>query len=216
MLDHRATGLATAVASFTMFALGACATETGQPVAESSVAASFSKANEIRQTDDAGNQLPFRTEFPNRWSINNDGSTYEPCTQVSVEVVKRFGLDPASVEDVAASDFQTARGCQWKYIDDKRSSISQFVGNLQRPEEGLSGHKESNRAVTSWLPDAEINGRPVLRESMGPGDCTVYVRSGDALAITSVTRMGSNPPPTEQLCTEAADFLRATIAQIPQ
>ncbi|GAB98516.1 hypothetical protein GONAM_02_00380 [Gordonia namibiensis NBRC 108229] len=218
MPDPRATGLAIALASFTVFSFGGCGTETGQaqPVAESSVAAPSLKPEGIRQTDDAGNRLPFETEFPNRWSINNDGSTYEPCTQVSVEVVNRFGLDPDTVEDVAASDFQTARGCQWKYINDRRSSIAQFVGNLQRPEDGLAGHKELNRAGTSWLPDAEINGRPVLRESMGPGDCTVYVRSGDALVITSVTRMGSNPPATEQLCTEAADFLRATVAQIPQ
>ncbi|QMU19814.1 DUF3558 family protein [Gordonia rubripertincta] len=215
MPDPRLIGLAIAVASFTVFAVGACATETGQPVAAPSTAAPVSNAQEIRQTDDAGNRLPFETEFPNRWSINNDGSSYEPCTQVSVDVVKRFVLDPDSVGDVAASNFQTARGCEWKYVDDSRSSIAQFVGNLRRPEAGLSGHKESNAAGTTWLPDTEIDGRRVLRESMGPGDCTVYVRSGNALVITSVTRMGFNPPSTEQLCAEATSFLRATIAQIP-
>ncbi|GAB84039.1 DUF3558 domain-containing protein [Gordonia rubripertincta] len=215
MRNPRLAGLSVALASFTMLALSGCATESGQPVAEPSTAMSPSKAQEIRQTDDAGNRLPFETEFPNRWSINNDGSTYEPCTQVSVDVVTRFVLDPDSVGDVAASDFQTARGCEWKYVDDRRSSIAQFVGNLQRPEAGLSGHKASNDAGTTWLPDTEVNGRRVLRESMGPGDCTVYVRSGNALVITSVTRMGFNPPPTEQLCAEATDFLTATIAQIP-
>ncbi|MBY4574954.1 hypothetical protein ACN94_15400 [Gordonia paraffinivorans] len=194
---------------------GGCAAELGQPQAELSTTRSPLEKAAIRQTDDAGNRLPFDTDFPNRWSGNNDGTTYEPCTQVPFEVVDHFGLDRQSIADVAASDHQTARGCEWRFANDPRSTLAQFVGNLVRPSAGLSGHKELNRAGTTWLPDASIAGRRVLRESAMPGDCAVYVQSGTALVITTVTRMGLNPPPSERVCGEALDFLRATINQIP-
>ncbi|WP_431840563.1 DUF3558 family protein [Gordonia hongkongensis] len=191
-----------------------CTTVTGEPIAGTPGPTSTA-APSVRQTDGAGRNLPFATEFANRWNINNDGSTYEPCTQVSDDVIRKFGLDPSSVRDVAASDFQTARGCNWKLIQDGRSSIAQFVANILRPNEGLTGHKTLNRAGTTWLPDIELEGRRVLVESMMPGECTVYVQSGTAVVITSVTRLGFHRPATEVVCNEATDFLRATIGEIP-
>ncbi|AWO84338.1 DUF3558 family protein [Gordonia terrae] len=192
----------------------ACATVTGEPMA-GSPSSSHTSVSSVRQTDGAGRELPFVTKFQNRWNINNDGTTYEPCTQVLESVLRQFGLDPASARDAAASDFQTARGCDWTFADHARSSISQFVGNLVRPDEGLTGHKILNQAGTTWLPDTEVEGRRVLTESMMPGDCTVYVQSGTAVVITSVTRLGSRRPATEAVCREATDFLRATIDEIP-
>lgn len=192
----------------------ACGTVTGEPTA-GSLGSSPISVPTVRQTDGAGRELPFVTEFRNRWNINNDGTTYEPCTQVSEGVVRQFGLDPTSARDAAASDFQTARGCDWTFTEDARSSISQFVGNLVRPDEGLTGHKDLNQAGTTWLPDIEVEGRRVLMESMMPGDCTVHVQSGTAVVITSVTRLGFHRPATETVCKEATDFLRATIGEIP-
>ncbi|WP_244176179.1 DUF3558 domain-containing protein [Gordonia lacunae] len=196
-------------------ALVGCST-TGTPIPEPEAASKHTSTTPaVRQTDDAGRGLPFRTEFPNRWNVNNNGSSYEPCTQVSDDVLNRFGLIAASVSDVAGSDFQTARGCRWKYHDDNSSYISQFVGNILRPEEGLTGHKALTSPGKSWLPDRSINGRRVLASSIGTGDCSVHVRSGDAVVVTSVTRFDLEPPPVAEICATASDFLRATLDEIP-
>lgn len=196
--------------------LAAC-TFTGSPVGVSSSQSIPTSANvEIRQTDESGHPLPFDTKFPNRWSINNDGTPYEPCTAPSAALLKRFGLDPASVGDVAASDFQTARGCRWRFVDERRSSLAQQVGDLVDPTEGLEGYKRLNTSGSSWYPDFEINGRTVVMSSLFPGECGVTVQSGSAVVVTSALRFGVNRPPQEQICSTASEFLRATIDEIPR
>ncbi|WJG15727.1 DUF3558 family protein [Gordonia sp. Swx-4] len=194
--------------------LSACGV-AGSPTPTSSSGPHSSAATGVRQTDDAGRRLPFDTEFPDRWSSNNDGTSYEPCTQVPEEVVRRFGLDVESVGDVAGSNFQTARGCQWSYTNNELSFLSQFVGDLDRPQGGLSAHKEEY-AATSWHPDIEIKGRRVILGSTGPSDCAAYVQSGEAVVITNVVLIEQNPPPIEAVCASAADFLRSTIDGIPE
>lgn len=169
----------------------------------------------IRQTDDDGLALPFETVFPNRWSANNNGTTYEPCTRVETQVLLESGLDPASAEDVAASDFQTARGCKWTFRGDSSSVLSQFVGNIIQPAEGLDGHKRLNSGGISWLSDSEVAGRRVLRGSIMASECGVYVRSGDAVVVTSIISFESEGPTTEEICVRAEEFLQATIRAIP-
>ncbi|MDT0223051.1 DUF3558 family protein [Gordonia sp. AC31] len=204
----------------TAFALGAClagCTTPGLPQSESiSSQVQSTSTPAVRQTDDAGRALPFETEFPNRWSINNDGSPYEPCTQVSSETLRQFGLVADSAVDVAGSDFQTARGCRWKYGDDDMSFVAQFVGDIIRPAEGLTGHKKLNQAGKTWFPDTFLNGRRVLVSSIGAGACSVYIQSGSAVVVTTVSRFDLEPPPTQALCEVATDFLSATVNQIPR
>ncbi|MCR5976575.1 DUF3558 domain-containing protein [Gordonia jinghuaiqii] len=204
-----------ALASVVGIAVSGCSV-SGTPASESSRAHHSSSTPLIRQTDDAGRQLPFRTTFPNRWSINNDGTSYEPCTQVSESVVRQFGLDVESVSDVAGSDFQTARGCQWTFANNRLSFLSQSVGNMLSPDGGLSAHKEEYSPGVTWLPDIEIVGRHVLLGSMAASDCGAYVTSGTAVVVTSIVRIESNPPRTEDICATAADFLRATMKEIPK
>ena len=194
--------------------LSACGI-TGSPVPTASPVPDSSTATGIRQTDDAGRRLPFDTEFPDRWSSNNDGTSYEPCTQVSEEVIRRFGLNVESVSDVAGSNFQTARGCQWSYLNNELSFMSQFVGNLDQPQGGLSAHKE-DYSSTTWHPDIEIKGRRVSIGSTAPSDCAAYVQSGKSVVITNVVLIEQNPPTLDAVCASAADFLRATIDEIPE
>ncbi|MET4168298.1 MULTISPECIES: DUF3558 domain-containing protein [Gordonia] len=195
--------------------VGGCAT-SGSPIPTVHQSSSSTAGPSIRQTDDVGRKLPFENKFPNRWSINNDGTTYEPCTALSKKILVRFGLNPESVQDAAGSDFQTVRGCEWEFIDDELSAVSQYVGNMQRPNEGLNGYRESNSAAATWLPDIEIDGRPVLVNSFGQGECAVLVESGRAIVSTSVSLVDSTPPPTAQVCGDAEAVLRATIDQIPK
>lgn len=169
----------------------------------------------IRQTDDDGLLLPFETEFPNRWSDNNNGTPYEPCTKVETGVLVASGLDPASAEDVAASDSQTARGCKWTFTDGSSSVLSQFVGNIIRPAEGLDGHKKANSGGITWLSDSEVSGRRVLRGSIMAAECGVYIRSGDAVVVTSVISFDPERPRTEEVCVRAENFLQKTIGAIP-
>lgn len=190
-------------------------TASGSPTPASiNSASSPSTTAGVRQTDDAGRPLPFRTEYANRWSINNNGTTYEPCTQIADNIVKQFGLQSDSVADVAGSDFQTARGCRWKYSDGM-SSIAQFVGNIRQPERGLDGYKAMNSAGKTWYPDTSINARRVLVASTGPGACSVYLQSGDAVVVTLVSKFEIPAAPTEEVCKTASDFLNATLEQIP-
>lgn len=170
----------------------------------------------IRQTDEVGRALPFKNQFPNRWSINNDGTTYEPCTAVEPNTASQFGLIPESVRDVAASDFQTARGCKWKFRDDGKSSLSQAVGNLMQPEKGLTGYKQQYSATMEWLPDIDVHGRRAIVGSTMPSECTVYVESGAAIVGTGVTRFGAEKPPLNDTCESAISFLRLTIGNIPK
>lgn len=196
--------------------LAACST-TGSPVGvSSSQSVPTSTKVEIRQADDYGRLLPFETVFPNRWSINNDGTRYEPCTAPSPALLNRFGLDPASAGDVAASDFQTARGCRWRFVDERRSSLAQQVGNLVDPSEGLAGYKRLSTSGATWYPDFNIEGRTVVMSSLFPGECGVVVQSGSAVVVTSALRFGVNRPPQEDICMTASEFLRATIDQIPR
>ncbi|MGV6991259.1 DUF3558 family protein [Gordonia amicalis] len=183
--------------------------------ASSSVGATPAQPN-IRQTDEAGHALPFDNQFPNRWSINNDGTSYEPCTAVEPNTARQFGLIPESVRDVAASDFQTARGCKWKFRDDGRSSLSQAVGNLMQPEKGLAGYKQQYAATMEWRPDIEIQGRRAIVGSTMPSECTVFVASGAAIVGTGVTRFGAEKPPIADICESAIDFLRIMIDNIPE
>lgn len=192
-----------------------CSTN-GHPAAITSSPSFSTLTQTIRQTDDAGLRLPFDTDFPNRWSINNDGSPYEPCTQVPTEVLRNFGLNPSSVSDAAASDFQTARGCEWTFADDNLSAISQFVGDIVHPQDGLAGHKALNSSGTEWFSDLVVQGRRVLVGSIAPSDCAVYVRSGDAVVVTSVIKFGGDAPSTAEICQKAADFLESTISRIPE
>ncbi|MDV7175920.1 DUF3558 family protein [Gordonia amicalis] len=202
-------------ASLSVLPLTACTT-TGE--AESaSPAASLTSAGPtgIRQTDDAGAPLPFENTFPDRWSNNNDGTPYEPCTQVSAVALQTIDIDPSTVEDVAASNHQTARGCTWKFHGDRLSSMSHFVGNLLRPEAGLDGYKELNRAGSTWFADTEIKGRRVLSASMGPGECSMIVQSGDAVVVTTIVRYDADRPPVETVCSSVEHFLDQTIDSIP-
>lgn len=194
--------------------LSGCST-SGEPTPVPSSSAPVT-APKIRQIDDEGRQLPFQTTLPNRWSINNNGTGYEPCTQVPANVVVRFGFEPATVKDAAASDFQTARGCTWTSSLDGRSSLSQIVGNILDPEDGLSGYKKLHSPATTWFPDGQVHGRRVLVGSTMRGECAVIVQSGDAVVVSSITRVGPGRPPAEEVCADVTAFAGATIAQIPQ
>lgn len=196
-------------------ALPGCTT-AGHPTASPTNPDSSSLAPPaIRQTDDAGRSLPFKTEFSNRWSINNNGTPYEPCTQVTRDQVDQFQLDAGSIRDAAASDFQTARGCTWTFRDDGRSFLTQAVGNMTEPEQGLDGHKQVNSGGITWYSDVILSGRRVILGSINPSDCGAYVRSGDAVVGTSITRFGRDRPPTSDICKAALNFLQSTMVSIP-
>ncbi|MDH3052363.1 DUF3558 domain-containing protein [Gordonia sp. 135] len=194
--------------------VSSCAT-SGTPLPALSSLSTASSESSVRQVDGAGNRLPFETAFPNRWSSNNDGTTFEPCTQVPKAAIEDLGLDENSVDDAAASDFQTARGCQWTFISDGRSRLSQFVGNINGTDTTLSGYKTLNSKTKTWFPDTLVAGRRVLVGSGMPAECAAIVQSGSAIVTTLVIRLGSPRPPTPTICETAISFLRATITEIP-
>ncbi|WP_159405031.1 DUF3558 family protein [Gordonia sp. YY1] len=195
--------------------LAACTTTGEAESASPSTSMTSGGPTGIRQTDDAGTPLPFENRFPDRWSNNNDGTPYEPCTQVSAVALQTIDIDSSTVEDVAASNHQTARGCTWKFQGDRLSSLSHFVGNLLRPEAGLDGYKDLNKAGSTWFADTAIKGRRVLSGSMGPGECSMIVQSGDAVVVTTIVRYDADRPPVETVCSSVEQFLDQTIDSIP-
>ncbi|WP_338155878.1 DUF3558 domain-containing protein [Gordonia alkanivorans] len=189
---------------------------SGSPAAVSPLSQQTSTPGQVRQADDAGNRLPFVTPFPNRWNSNNDGTQYEPCTAVTTDTLRRSGLVPESVVDVAKSDFQTARGCRWRFEGKQRSALSQSVGNLSDSEKDVLDYKVKNLRTMDWYPNLTIDGRTVIVGSLNDLECTASVQSGNAVVGTTVVRLGGENEPMDTMCQSAVDFLRSTLPQIPR
>ena len=169
-----------------------------------------------RQVDDAGNRLPFDTQFERRWNPGNDGSPYEPCTALGDYQLGKLRIDPDSVADAAGTSGQTLRGCKWRYVRSDphdRWNLSQFVGDSP----GLATSKERRSGgINQWLPDEVISGRQVGVHIYTTGDqCDTYVQSGQASVITMVTHYGRPQPPISEICDRALAFTRATIDKMP-
>ncbi|WP_353507228.1 DUF3558 family protein [Gordonia sp. ABSL1-1] len=190
----------------------------GEPVAQPPGALSSSPVSvppSVRQFDDQGRMLPFRTDFPNRWSEGNNGTPYEPCTSVMPDALRELGIAPDSVADAASVNYQTLRGCKWKLIGSRFGSAHQIVGNAPSANPTLDGYKTLNSAVFHWHPSRTISGREVLVSSLGGDNCSTHVLSGRAIVTTSIL-VGTTPAEVDGICERAIAFTRATIDQIPR
>lgn len=205
-------GLFTVTAAAALALAGAGCNVAGDALPTSGDAAQPTESSTIRQTDDAGNRLPFTTVFPDRWNMNNDGTTYEPCTAVTEPVLLQFKLAPNSVRDAAGANHQTIRGCNWNFADSESNSLTQVAGNGP----SLQEYRAKNDPGFAFLPNVSIQGREVLRFRIaGEFQCTAAVQSGRAQVLTTVF-MFKNTPPVDQLCEIPVNFLRATIDRIPR
>ena len=159
-------------------------TVVGDPVAAPEPASPTSQTPTIRQTDDAGRRLPFDTKFPDRWSSNNDGTPYEPCTAVSESILRQFKLNPDSAQDTAAANHQTVRGCRWKFQEESADSVAQSVANAPP----LNEYRSKHQGLFTFFPDVTIAGRQVLVFQIpDTSDCSAAVRSGNATVDTSAS-----------------------------
>lgn len=193
--------------------LAGCDSIKGSPTSANEAASVTQAPNAgVRQTDSHGRALPFHTTYPNRWNSGNDGTSYEPCTAAKAPLLESLGLDPSSVEDAAAADFQTARGCGWRVRGERSSTVDQFVGNQPR----LVEYKVKNSSTVMWQDDILIAGRTIgIGRDLGSPTCDTYVESGKSLVITSASSYDSSVPITE-ICDRAIAFTRATIDQMPE
>lgn len=191
-------------------------TESGTAVGEkSSVIQSQSPAlAPIRQVDDAGRRLPFTTVFPNRWSRNNDGTRYEPCTAASAQILQSLRVDPTTAKDAAAADGQTVRGCRWRYKNESSSRLGQHVGNMNGGVTGISQYK-LRYSDFMWFPDLTLDGRQVGLFSQGGDACDTLVESGTAFVFTHVA-LGRLDDDVTENCNRAIAFTRATIDLMPR
>ena len=192
----------------------ASGTAVSEISSQSSASVRASTPETVRQTDDQGRRLPFTTRFPNRWNENNDGSKYEPCTSVRESALESVNLEPATVEDVAGADKQTARGCRWYFSGERFAQAAQFVGNITEPNRGLEGYKSQNDGWR-WFPDQVVGGRTIAVSSLGDDHCATHVLSGLAIVHTSVS-LRSNSRDVVEKCRRALAFTRATIDLIPR
>ena len=185
----------------------------GRPTAAAATPAESTDSSTIvRQTDDAGRHLPFTTTFARRWSNGNDGTTYEPCTAATTEILSTNHLDPDSVKDAAIADHQTARGCRWSTNAYESAYLSQIVGN--QPQ--LDIYKQRQDGFVAWLPDIAMGDRrAAVGSSPSATDCTTFVQSGEAIIATRAS-VNISPPPINKLCDKAIAFTRATIDQMPE
>ncbi|MBD0020326.1 DUF3558 domain-containing protein [Gordonia pseudamarae] len=192
-------------------ALSACSTP-GEPIPTSDPATSrpvTSTPAPIRQTDDRGKPLPFTTRFPNRWSANNNGTSYEPCTALNDAELTSLGLDPTTVEDAALANHQTARGCIWKYFGKFMGGISQSTGNRPTFEYELTDTEWYIRSYTTT-----IGGRLMIVNYWNWASCFTIVKVENARVTTSVTRSLTQTPEAE-LCNLAIEFTKLTIPKMP-
>lgn len=190
---------------------GSAVSESRESTAEKAASQSYS---EVRQVDDAGRRLPFKTYFPDRWSTNNDGTDYEPCTAIQNDLLERLNLDPGSVKDVAVANHQTARGCQWRYRNQAFAQVSQHVGNMNGGVTGIAQYKTRNRDFR-WFPDQVIGGRTVGVFTSSVDTCDTILESGTAFVFTDVI-LGTTGDDVSENCRRALAFTRATIDLIPR
>lgn len=209
-------GNALSVVALVIISATCCSAQGGPAAVPDSVGSVISSSvpKSIRQTDAQGRELPFVTKFPDRWSVNNDQTTYEPCTTVDVQTLLHLNLDPGSVADAASANHQTARGCIWKYKGERFAALSQYVGNMNGGVRSLVDYKAKN-SRWQWYPDQDIAGRVVGVASIGTDDCATHVQSGGALVATEVG-IGSTSDDVSENCRRALAFTRATIDLIPR
>ena len=164
----------------------------------------------IRQTDTRGIKLPFTTSFPDRWSANNDGTTYEPCTALTGAELRGAGIDPTTVKDIAVANHQTARGCMWDYIGDHTAGkVAHATGNLPTFEES-----QTDREWYEVSYDLKIKGRLVLVNSKAATLCMTTVKSGRSPVDITVSKI-FDPIGREAVCKRAIDFTRLVINRMP-
>lgn len=173
-----------------------------------------SQQESLRQTDSQGQQLPFKTRFPNRWNRSNDGTQYEPCTGPSPEILDSIGIDASTARDAGTVDGQSLRGCEWMLRmtpPNQQWRASQFVINSQ----SLNAYKDKYKDE-KWRPNSIVDGREVGITTSEVDGCWTYVQSQAAGVITQVSYFGEPQPPTDDLCNRAMQLTRATISKIPR
>ncbi|MBD0023917.1 DUF3558 domain-containing protein [Gordonia pseudamarae] len=190
------------------FATVSCAI-AGVPSPSADSTDTTSTPTSIRQTDDHGKELPFTTKFPDRWSANNDGTTYEPCTSLTDTELSALGVDPTTVKDVALANHQTARGCIWSYRGRWMGGVSHFTGDKPTFEE-----EKKDRSWYEKSYDITIDGRLVLVDYWDSSRCITTVEVEHASVSTIVTRLW-NPPPESELCNLAIEFTKLTLPKMP-
>lgn len=200
-----ATIASTAIATF---ASTACAVNGAPSSITSTSPLGRTSSDAIRQNDDSGKKLPFTTTFPDRWSSNNDGTKYEPCTALTDSELVDAGIDPHSVSDIALANRQTARGCKWEYANLRNSGLSQATGDAPTFENRMT---DRDWYKTSW--DIRIDGRLVMVDSASPYTCSTTVKSGRSPVVTIADRITDVISLTE-LCNYAIDFTRRTIPKM--
>jgi hypothetical protein len=163
----------------------------------------------IRQTDDRGKPLPFTTRFPDRWSANNNGTSYEPCTALNDAELTSLGLNPTTVRDVALANHQTARGCIWKYFGKSMGGISQSTGNRPTFEYELTDREWYIRSYTTT-----IGGRLAIVNYWKQFSCFTIVKVENARVTTTANRV-LTPTPEAELCNLAIEFTKLTIPKMP-
>ncbi|MGV9827895.1 DUF3558 family protein [Gordonia sp. NPDC003429] len=155
----------------------------GTPVTQSTTGIISTTKVAIRQTDSEGRRLPFDTKFPDRWNTGNDGTPYEPCTAIRDSVLRTAGVNPSTAEDAALANYQTLRGCMWRYEGTRHGFISQVVAN----SEPLAEYKKRQSVIIRWFPNTSINGRTVaVGAFQGPKRCLTIVDTGRSHVTTSV------------------------------
>ncbi|MGV9478297.1 DUF3558 family protein [Gordonia aichiensis] len=204
----------TAIVAILVLSSTSCNAVEGTPIAtaEDSTFSSTTSPIGPRQTDAKGRPLPFSTRFPQRWSKGNDGTSYEPCTAATSAILVANGLDPSSARDAAAADHQTARGCNWSFVDRRLATLSQIVGNQPK----LDVYKKNNSTSVAWMSDISAADRRVaVGVTPSISECATFVQSGSAIVVTSAMFV-HNPPPIAEICDKAIAFTRATIDQMPE
>ncbi len=206
--NDRASRLLTLTAMVLMCMSTGCSID-GFPITTTDSSVESSRSS-VRQTDARGIALPFVTPFPDRWSTNNDGTSYEPCTALTDAELINAGLDPTTVEDIAVANHQTARGCIWY-----------FHGG---PDAGLLSHATGNRPTfeqdikdRSWYEvsyDISIKRRHVLVDSRSATACMTTVKSGKSPVFVRASKL-FKPIGREAVCQRAIDFMKRVIDRMP-
>ncbi|ORB52132.1 hypothetical protein BST43_19450 [Mycobacteroides saopaulense] len=180
----------------------------GGPVAGDAVtaASSTSSRGATPTSPTVTNTLPGPHPPPNQ---NNDGTTFDPCLAYTASELSGWGIDPATVNDVAIDD-TLQRGCTWK---GDGWVLQQLI---------------TNRSISEYLdpanyPDAKpltIAGLQASQHRLGQAGttfCSVQIPSQKAVIATLVSVRDSKAEnQIPDACTKAIQIATDTAGKLPK
>lgn len=204
--NDRASRLLTLTAMVLMCMSTGCSID-GFPITTTDSSVESSRSS-VRQTDARGIALPFVTPFPDRWSTNSDGTSYEPCR-----------TDRRGADQRRSRPHHRRRHRRREPPDSERVHL--VLPWRTRCRLALTRHRQPphvrarrKTVVGTRFRTISIKRRHVLVDSRSATACMTTVKSGKSPVFVRASKL-FKPIGREAVCQRAIDFMKRVIDRMP-